>query len=316
VVTALAGGVGAARLMRGLVEVVPPSDLAVVVNTGDDAVIHGLHVSPDLDTITYTLAGRNDEDRGWGLARETWTVMDALEELGGETWFRLGDRDLATHLYRTHRMGEGATLSEVTAELAGRQGVAVRILPMSDDKVRTRLTLAHDGEEVAFQDYFVRLHHDVAVSAVRFEGADRALPAPGVVDAIQGAESVVICPSNPVVSIGPILSLPAIAAAVRAKRLDVVAVSPIVGGRALRGPADRMLVELGEDASALGVARRYAELIGTLVVDEVDEKWSDAIEALGVRCIVAPTVMHGLPEAVALARVVLDRVPGGRENRR
>ncbi len=315
-ITALAGGVGAARLLRGVVEVVAPSDVTVIVNTGDDAVMHGLHVSPDLDTVTYTLAGRSDAERGWGLAHETWTVMDALEELGGETWFRLGDHDLATHLYRTKRLAEGATLSEVTAELARRLGLALYLVPMSDDPVRTRLTLSEDGREVAFQEYFVQLRHDVAVSAVRFEGADVAKPAPRAVEAIEAADRVVICPSNPVVSIGPILALPALSAAVRARRPDVVAVSPIVGGRALRGSADRLLAELGEDASALGVARRYADSVGTLIVDEVDQESSDAIEALGVRCVVAPAVMHGLAESIALAQVVLEGLAGEGENRR
>lgn len=306
-ITALAGGVGAARLLRGLVQVVPAAEITAVVNTGDDLVLHGLHISPDLDTVTYTLAGRNDAERGWGLAGETWAVMEMLEQLGGSSWFRLGDRDLATHLYRTQRLAEGATLSEVAADLASRQGVDVRVVPMSNDPVRTRLTLAADGREVAFQDYFVRLGHDVAVSAVRFEGAERAEPAPGVVAAIESAEVVVICPSNPVVSIEPILALPAVALAVRDRCPDVVAVSPIVGGNALRGPADRLLVELGGEASVLGVARRYAGLIGTLVVDEVDARWSEAIEALGMRCVVAPTVMHGPAEAAALAKVVLGR---------
>lgn len=318
-ITALAGGVGAARLLRGLVRVVPPGDVTAIVNTADDTVLHGLYICPDLDTVTYTLAGRNDGERGWGLAGETWTVMDMLEELGGSTWFRLGDRDLATHMYRTQRMAEGATLTEITAELARRQGVEVQVLPMSNDPVRTRLTLAGDRREVAFQDYFVRLGHAVATSAVRFEGADRAEPAPGVLGAIERAGTVVICPSNPVVSIGPILALPAVAEAVQGRRLDVVAVSPIVGGNALRGPADRMLVDLGEEASALGVARRYSGLAGTIVIDEVDAALSDAIEDLGVRCVVASTVMHGLAEATALAEVVLQRRserPSGHEERR
>lgn len=305
-ITALAGGVGAARLLRGLVRVVAPEELVVVVNTGDDTVLHGLHISPDLDTVMYTLAGRNDDERGWGLSGETWTVMDALEQLGGQAWFRLGDRDLATHLYRTQRLGEGATLSAVTEELASAMGLRLRLLPMSDEPVRTRLVLADDGGEVGFQEYFVRLHHEVAVSAVGFEGADRARPAAGVLDAIGTADVVVICPSNPVLSIGPILAIPGIADALAQARHRVVAVSPIVAGAALKGPADRLLRELGEESSVLGVARRYAPIAGTLVVDELDAALAPAVERAGLSCVVAPTVMHGVEQATALAKIVLD----------
>jgi LPPG:FO 2-phospho-L-lactate transferase len=304
-ITALAGGVGAARLLRGMVRVVPPEELAAVVNTGDDTVLHGLHISPDLDTVTYTLAGLNDDDRGWGLAGETWTVMTALERLGGEAWFRLGDLDLATHLYRTQRLSDGARLSDVTSELAARFGLRLRMLPMSDDPVRTRLTLAEDGRQVGFQEYFVGLGHSVPVAAVDFDGAASARPAPGVLDAIGQSDVVVVCPSNPVLSIGPILAVPGIEPALLARRRSVVAVSPIVGGAALKGPADRLLVELGEESSVTGVARRYRDVVGTLVVDEADAEAALSIEALGVRCVVAPTIMRGADEAAALAKVVL-----------
>lgn len=304
-ITALAGGVGAARLLRGMVHVVPDRDLTAVVNTGDDTVLHGLHISPDLDTVCYTLAGRNDEERGWGLAGETWTVMEALEELGGASWFRLGDRDLATHLFRTQRRSEGAPLSAVTAELTERLGVGVRVLPMSDDPVRTRLTLAADGRQVGFQEYFVAMAHRVAVSSVAFDGADRARPGPRVIEAIEQAKVVVVCPSNPVLSIAPILAVPGIEPALRDRRSTVVAVSPIVGGAALKGPADRLLAELGEEPSVRGVARRYVEVAGTLVIDEVDAESAPSIEALGMRCVVTPTVMHGPEDAAALSKVVL-----------
>jgi len=304
-VVALAGGVGAARLLRGLVAVVPPADVTAVVNTGDDTELHGLHISPDLDTVCYTLAGRNDEARGWGLRNETWTAMEALEELGGEAWFRLGDRDLATHLYRTQRLSEGAPLSTVTAELAERMGVTVRVLPMTDEPVRTWLRLASDDREVPFQDYFVRLRHSVAVTAVRFDGADKAAPAPGVLEAIDAADVVIISPSNPVVSIGPILAMPAVTAALRRRRDQVVAVSPLVGGAALKGPADRLLVELGGEASSAGVARRYAEVCGTLVIDDRDRADEESVARLGMRCVVANTVMRGPDDAAALAEVVL-----------
>jgi LPPG:FO 2-phospho-L-lactate transferase len=305
VITALAGGVGAARLLRGLVRVVAPEQITAVVNTGDDTELHGLHISPDLDTVTYTLAGLNDDERGWGLAGETWTVMDNLERLGGETWFRLGDRDLATHLYRTQRLSAGATLSLVTAEITGSLGVAVRLLPMSDDPVRTRLTLV-GGPEVSFQEYFVGHRHAVAVDSLRFAGAAAAVPGPDVLGAIAGAEVVVVCPSNPIVSIGPLLAVPGIAEALAARRPDVVAVSPIVAGAALKGPADRLMTELGHEPSVVGVARLYADVVGTLVIDDADAPLADAIEACGVRCVVGPTVMHTPDHAAALASLLLE----------
>jgi LPPG:FO 2-phospho-L-lactate transferase len=305
VITALAGGVGAARLLRGLVRVVAPGDITAVVNTGDDVELHGLYISPDLDTVTYTLAGLNDDERGWGLAGETWGVMEGLERLGGETWFRLGDHDLATHLYRTQRLSNGATLSEVTSEITAALGVTVRLVPMSDYRVRTRITL-FEGPEFSFQEYFVGRRHDVAVESVRFDGADAAAPAPGVLAAIAGAELVVVCPSNPIVSIGPVLAVPGVAETLATRRRDVVAVSPIIAGAALKGPADRLMAELGHDPTVVGVARLYADVAGTLVVDEADAASADAVEACGVRCVVAPTVMHTPEHAATLAAILLD----------
>jgi len=304
VISAIAGGVGAARFLRGLVRAVPAPEVTAVVNTGDDLVLHGLHISPDIDTVLYTLAGRNDDERGWGLQDETWRVMEALERLGGESWFRLGDLDIATHLYRTQRLAEGATLSAVTAELAAADAVGLRVLPMSDDPVRTRVAL-RDGPEVAFQEYFVRRHHDVPVAAVRFDGADTAAPAPGVLAALADADVVVVCPSNPLVSIAPVLAVPGVEAALAARRDRVVAVSPIVAGAAIKGPADRMLAELGHEASVVGVATLYAPFAATLVVDEADAALVGEVEAAGMRCVVAPTVMHTVADAAALARVVL-----------
>ena len=307
---ALAGGVGAARLLSGLVQVTDPEEMTAVINTGDDMVLHGLHISPDIDTVTYTLAGLDNKETGWGLTGESWVAMEELETLGGQAWFRLGDRDLATHLFRTQRLAEGATLSEVTAELARARGVRVHLLPVSNDPVRTRLTLAEPtvGEpvEVSFQDYFVRRRHDVAVRHVRFEGAERALPAPGVLEALDGAALIVACPSNPVVSIGPLLAVPGIRAALEHRRSDVIAVSPIVAGAALKGPADRLLIELGHESSALGVARLYASWVGTLVIDEADAPLADAVEREGIRCLVAPTVMSSPAAAAALGKVVLS----------
>jgi LPPG:FO 2-phospho-L-lactate transferase len=230
--------------------------------------------------------------------------MEALERYDGITWFRLGDADLATHLYRTGRMREGATLSEVTAEIASAWGLGVRLLPMSDDPVRTRLSLAQ-ADEVDFQEYFVKLRHAVVVEGVRFEGAESARPAPGVLEVLEAADAVVVAPSNPVVSIGPILAVPGVASALKARRDSVVAISPIVAGAALKGPADRLLVELGGEASVQGVARFLAEWIGTLVVDEADHAAAAEVEAVGVRCVVAPTVMATPEVAASLARTVL-----------
>lgn len=316
---ALAGGVGAARMLSGLVAVTDPARITAVVNTGDDVVMHGLRVSPDLDTVTYTLAGRVNPETGWGLVGETWQAMEALRALsdGRLGWFNLGDRDLGTHLYRTARLAEGATLSEVTAEVAARLGVAVRIVPMSDERVETRVRVvgpAGAEEEIGFQEYFVGRRHDVPVRAVRLVGIEHARPAPGVLQAIAQADVVVVCPSNPVVSIGPVLAVPGLGAAVAARRDRVVAVSPIIAGRALKGPADRMLAELGHDPSVVGVARLWAPYASTLVLDEADAGRRDEVEAAGMRAIVAPTVMTGPAEAAALGRVVLEAAgdPAGR----
>jgi LPPG:FO 2-phospho-L-lactate transferase len=286
-------------------QVCDPADLTAVVNVGDDVELHGLHISPDLDTITYTLAGAIDAERGWGLRGETWHAMEALGRFPkARAWFNLGDRDLGTHLYRTDRLRSGASLSEVTAEITEAWGLGCRLLPVSDDPVRTRVTVADEGE-IGFQEYFVRRHHDVAVTAVRFEGAADARPAPGVLEAVAGAQRVVIAPSNPIVSIDPVLAVPGLRDAVVARRADVVAVSPIVAGAALKGPADRLLTELGHESSVVGVARLYAPLASVLVIDEADAGLAAAVEAEGLRCVVAPTIMSGPPEAAALARVVL-----------
>lgn len=305
VITALAGGVGAAKLLSGLVPATGAGEVTAIVNTGDDTVMHGLHISPDLDTVSYTLSGRSDTERGWGLADETWVVMESLERLGGETWMQLGDRDLATHLYRTKRLGDGATLSEVTRELCTALGVPARLVPMSDDPVRTRMQLA-DGPEIAFQDYFVRLRHAVAVSSVRFDGVASASPAPGVLDAIGGADAIIICPSNPILSIGPLLAVPGIANAVRSRRADTVAISPIVAGAALKGPADRLMRELGHDPSVAGVARIYRDLAATLVIDEADESSAADVELEGMQCVVTDTVMSDSERSAALARTALE----------
>ena len=303
-ITVLCGGVGAARYLRGLIRVVDPSDVTAVVNTGDDLTLHGLRICPDLDTVTYTLADGIDPERGWGLAGETWAAMEALDRYGGASWFRLGDKDLATHLFRTGRLHEGAGLAEVTAEVAAGWGVGVRLLPMTEDPVATRFTV-EGGEEITFQDYFVRRRHEVPVTAVRFAGVELARPGPGVLDALEAAERVVVAPSNPIVSIGPVVAVPGVRDRLEARRDAVVAVSPIIAGAALKGPADRLLEELGDEASVVGVARRYAAFVGTLVIDEADAERAGAVEAEGVRCVVAPTIMSGPTESAALAQVTL-----------
>jgi LPPG:FO 2-phospho-L-lactate transferase len=314
-IVALAGGVGAARMLRGLTAVVPPEEITAVVNTGDDTVMHGLHISPDLDTVTYTLAGQINPDTGWGLRGETWSAMAELREYSGGRlgWFNLGDHDLGTHLYRTSRLAEGAPLGQVAAEIARRWGLRFRVLPMSDDRVETRIVVDDGtvgGREVAFQEYFVQARHEVPVRAVRLRGIERARPAPGVLEAIASAETVVICPSNPVVSIGPVLAVPGVAGAVQARRQETVAVSPIVAGKALKGPADRMLAELGHDPSVVGVARIWAPYAASLVIDEADGDRAGEVEQAGMRAVVGRTIMDGSEAAASLARLVLSATAG------
>jgi LPPG:FO 2-phospho-L-lactate transferase len=311
VICVLAGGVGAARYLDGLLQVRPASSVVAVVNVADDVELHGLHVSPDLDTVTYTLAGAINPETGWGLGGESWQAMDMVARYGGISWFRLGDRDLGTHLYRTHRLREGAPLSTVTAEIVRAWGLGLTVVPVSDDRIETRVVLADGpdaGTEIGFQEYFVQRRHDVPVRSVRFVGADHARPAPGVLEALAGAEAVVVAPSNPIVSIGPVLAVPGVLEAVRARRDRVVAVSPIVAGAALKGPADRMLVELGHEASVVGVARLYRDLVGTLVIDEADAASAAAVEAEGVRCVVTRTIMREPGVAAALAETTLGAV--------
>jgi LPPG:FO 2-phospho-L-lactate transferase len=294
-----------------MIDATDPTDITAVINTGDDIILHGLHVSPDLDTVTYTLADAINKETGWGLAGETWEAMESLRAFGDERlgWFNLGDRDIGTHLYRTSRLAGGRSLSEVTAEITARWGIGVRLIPMTDDRVETRVTVADPtvGEvEIGFQEYFVGRHHDIAVRGLRFDGIDRAVPSPGVLEAINEAQRIVICPSNPLVSIGPILAVSGISDALHARRASVVAVSPIIAGRALKGPADRMMNEMGHDASVVGVARLYAAAASVLIVDDADAALVSAVEAEGLRCVVCPTVMSGPMEAKALAQSVLS----------
>ena len=313
-ITVVSGGVGAARLLRGAATVVAADELVTIVNTGDDTVMHGLSISPDLDTVTYTVSGSIDPDRGWGLSDEAWTTMQALERFtavrptsshAGENWFGLGNRDLATHFYRTTRLAEGATLEQVTAEIVRAFSIEFRVLPMSNDRVSTIVTLA-DGSDVAFQEYFVKLRHDVPVRAVRFEGAANARPL-GLSE-LRASRAVVIAPSNPIVSIGPMRALAGFDEALASRRDTVVAVSPIVAGAALKGPADRMLTELGHEASVVGVARLYAPIAGTLVIDAADAALAPFVEAEGVRCVVADTIMKSPDIAAELTRTCLGAV--------
>jgi LPPG:FO 2-phospho-L-lactate transferase len=317
-IAVLCGGVGAARFLRALAGVVPATDVVGIVNTGDDTVLHGLHISPDIDTITYTLAGAIDPERGWGLRDETWRAMEALARYtavrptgsgAAPTWFNLGDQDLATHFYRTARLAEGASLTEVTAEVSRAWGVAQHLLPMSDDPVRTIVTLrdgdGHDERDASFQEYFVQLRHAVPVRAVRFEGAATASLPQGVATALREAEVVVVAPSNPLVSIGPVRAVAGVDEILAARRESVVAVSPIVGGAALKGPAADMLTALGHDASVAGVAGLYAPIAGTLVIDPLDAGLADAVAEQGMRALVTPSVMSEPEIGHELARRVL-----------
>ncbi len=301
--TAIAGGTGAAKLLRGLAAARPRDTLTVIGNTGDDAEIWGLHVSPDLDTVMYALAGRLDTARGWGLTGETFRCLEAMGDLGAQTWFNLGDRDLATHLHRTRALREGLPLSAVTAELCGRLGVAARVLPMSDEPVRTRVRTP-DGW-LSFQEYFVREKAQVQVLDVEYAGASQARPAPGVLEAICEAEVVVVCPSNPVTSVGPVLAVPGITDALTGARARVVAVSPIVGGAAVSGPAGALMRARGLSVSAVGVAAAYAPWLGTLVIDRSDTGRVVELARLGVEAVVADIVMTDRDREIALARVVL-----------
>ena len=302
-IACLAGGVGASKLLRGLAEVAGQEALTIIVNTGDDIELHGLYISPDLDIVTYTLAGAVDEARGWGIAGDTFTGLKRLEQYGRETWFQLGDQDLALHIHRTDAMRRGVPLSGVADSVRRSFGVRSRILPMSDQPVPT--TVITDDGPMHFQEYLVRRGARYAVRGVRFEGVERAEPAPGVLGAIAAAEGIVICPSNPVISIGPILAVPGIREALCDASGPVVAVSPVVGGQSLKGPTDKFLRGLGDDVSATVVARRYQDFLDLLVLDEQDAAEVPAIEALGIRTRVTKTIMHGLPEKVALARDVL-----------
>ena len=304
-ILALAGGVGGAELAHGLARVLPTEELVIAVNTGDDFEHLGLHVSPDIDSVMYKLAGLNDPVRGWGLAGESWHFLDALGRLGGETWFRLGDRDLATHVERTRRLAAGATLSDATAALCRALGIEHTVAPMTDSPVRTMV--ATETGEMPFQDYFVRLRSEPAVSGFRFDGAESARPSPGLAAALTTDElaAIILCPSNPFVSVDPILSVPGVRDAVRTRAVPVVAVSPIVGGDPLKGPAAKMMTELGIEPSAVSIAAHYDGLIDGHVLDLTDRALVPAVEAAGVAASAAQTIMRTAEDECALAQEVV-----------
>lgn len=307
-VTALAGGVGAARFLRGVVRVIPAVNLCVIVNTGDDDEFFGLSVSPDVDTITYTLANAVDSAKGWGLPQETHRCLEALGRYYADTWFGLGDADLATHLLRTQQLRQGQTLSAVTAEIARKWGVEATVLPMSNDRVRT---IVHtEAGALPFQEYFVKQRGEGHVSKVELSGIASAQPAPGVCDALRSADLVILPPSNPLVSIGPIISLPGVRAALQETQAPVVAISPLVAGKPIKGPADKMLAGLGIEVSSVGIANLYKDFVDTFVLDEQDivqdKAQHERLEKLGMAVIVTDTVMSDMDKSVALARTIID----------
>jgi len=302
-ITALAGGVGASKLLLGLYEVMDASLLTIIVNTGDDIVLHGLKISPDLDIVTYTLAGVVDSKKGWGLRAETFHALKHLAAFGRPHWFNLGDRDLATHIHRTAMLADGKTLSQAADSIRIALGVKSRILPMSDSPIPTIID-SNEGP-LHFQEYLVKRRTEPVVKGIRFAGAESARPAPGVLEAIREADRILICPSNPLISIGPILSVPQIRDHLRAHKQKVFAVCPLVGGKSLKGPSDKMLAQLGHQSTALGVAKLYADFTGTFVIDPADKSQSPAISALGMRVSVLPTVMKTLAQKRKLARALL-----------
>ena len=306
-ITTLAGGVGAAKFIRGLIQRIPARRLIVIVNTGDDEYFYGLHVSPDLDTVTYTLAGVVNRVNGWGRASESFHALEALGQFYGKPWFNLGDRDLATHLYRTERLRNGASMTEVTAEIAQRLGVQARVLPMSNDRVHTHVKL-RGKSAFPFQEYFVKGRARGAVEAIELHGIEDAQPANGVIAAITAAGAVILAPSNPFVSLGPILQLPGVREALKSVRSRVAAISPIVGGKPVKGPADAMMRGLGHEVSPLGVARLYQDFIGIFVLDQIDRRYVDSIQQLGLKAVATDTIMTTPAKAARLADVVLSAI--------
>ena len=302
-IAALAGGVGASKLLLGLYDVMDPSDLTAIVNTGDDITLHGLKISPDLDIVTYTLGGIIDPKKGWGFRGETFHLLKRLAVFGRINWFNLGDRDLATHVHRTAMLADGKTLTDAAESIRVALGVKSRIVLMCNEPVPTIIE-SNEGP-LHFQEYLVKRRAEPVVKSIRFDGVERAKPAPGVLEAIRDADRIVICPSNPLISIGPILAVKGIRDTLRARRDVVAAVCPIVGGKSLKGPSDKMLAELGHEASAKGVATLYADFTGTFVIDPADESQRAEIESLGMKVAIIPTVMNTRSDKRKLARALL-----------
>jgi LPPG:FO 2-phospho-L-lactate transferase len=305
-ITCLAGGVGAARFLQGLVKVIPPKNVSVIINTGDDIELYGLHISPDIDIVTYTLAGIVDEGRGWGIRNDTFNCLENLRRLGFETWFNLGDRDLATHLSRTNKMKAGIRLSQITEIHARQLGVEASLIPMTDDLFTTNIKTKQ--ETIHFQEYLVHRGASDAVSGVEFIGAEESKPSPGVIEVINEADGIVICPSNPIVSIGTILNVPGIRETLRMTRAKITAISPIIGGSTVKGPADKIMAGLGLEVSCYSVAKLYSDFIDSFVIDQVDSHQKDGICRLGANVLVTNTIMKTLDDKVSLAETTLKSI--------
>jgi LPPG:FO 2-phospho-L-lactate transferase len=300
---ALAGGVGAAKLVRGLAKIISPQNLVIVGNTGDDLELYGLHVSPDLDTVMYTLAGIVDETKGYGISADTFNCLSMLKKMGFETWFKLGDQDLATHIARTKLLNSGSTLSQATTELCRMLGVKPRLMPMSNEPVRTRITSGNTSLD--FQEYFVKRGTNIDVTGVSYEGAEKAQPAPSILAAIKKAETIVICPSNPILSIAPILAIPLIRDEVENTNAHVVGISPIIAGKTVKGPADKIMATMRLDASAYGVAKFYKNILDHFIIDDADQNQKSMIEKLGIKTTVTQTIMKSHEDSARLAETTL-----------
>lgn len=302
---ALAGGVGAAKLLRGLTKLVPPQDLTIIGNTGDDFTLYGLHISPDLDTIMYTLAGIVNETNGWGIKNDTHNTLNTLGKLGQETWFKLGDKDLATHIIRTKLLREGTSLTQATAQLCKMHNLKTKLIPMSNQPVHTKIV--SPTQTMDFQEYFVKHQTKPKVTNVIYEDADNAQPAPGITKAINEAQRIIICPSNPILSIAPILAIPAIHRAIQTTKAYTVAISPIIAGKTVKGPAAKIMNTMKLDASAIGVAKYYANIADEIIIDQADANQKTQIQKLGLKATVTNTIMKNLKDSIHLSRIVLKK---------
>jgi LPPG:FO 2-phospho-L-lactate transferase len=303
-ITTLAGGVGAARFLEGLVKVMKANDIAVIVNTADDIELFGLHISPDPDIILYTLSGLVDPQKGWGITEDSFNCLSMLENYGHDTWFNLGDKDLATHIERTFLLRKGFTLSQVIGKFSERLGLNVKLLPMTNEQVQTKI-ITKIGK-MHFQEYLVKRLAQDQVLSVKFEGISEAYPAPAVISSIKNSEFIIICPSNPIVSIGPILSVNGIRTALKKTNAKIAAISPIIRGKTIKGPADKLMEGLGIEVSAFGVAELYSDFIDLMVIDDFDDKLKPNIESIGIKCITTNTIMNSISNKNNLAKDVID----------